>query len=545
MIKASRFTIGFGLTTALLLTIGQAATAGEITDDRWRDADCRFEVGKDFNVGEDVICGTVTVPERHAEPDGPTITLSVAIFRAFGDTPAPDPLVMFTGGPGGNIFDLAPKKKSGGAALVGNRRDAVYMSERGTHGADPILDCPELAVLDDNFGVWGDARNALELQAYTECKERLVAEGIDLASFNNTERATDVPYVMEVLGYDEFNLWGVSGGGVLTELVARDHPDSGVRTIMTDSGSFPRADWRDIFRPLITNMSGRIRLLFDRCAADSDCDENFPELERVFFDLIADLNASPARLPVNSLATGEKVEIDMTGDLFVAVLVNAFGLIDVVPKMIYDATEGDFDLLSVFLPGAFMGDTGVSTSDGLYLSMICPEIGEMTMDDISTDGAYPEIDRIMSPKVQSFFDLCSVWDVPPVPPGEIVTSDIPALIMEGAFDTNKPPGYGEEVAANFSTSHLVVFGDKAHVVLGECALSMMAEFMDDPTRPPDTSCVADRPDFSGPAGPMWWIVYNNLVLVIAGVVILLAAAIGGIIWFVRRRRTRSRLKVEG
>jgi len=528
-----------GLTAILLLPVAHSAAGREIADERWRDADCPFDVGSDFTVGKDVTCGVVTVPLRHAEPDGQTITLSVAVFEAFGDSPAPDPLAMFTGGPGGNIFDLAPKKRSDGAAIVGARRGAVFMSERGTYGAEPMLDCPELSVIDDNYGVWGEERLALELQAYTECRQRLVDEGVDLAAFNNTERAADVPYVMAILGFDEFNLWGVSGGGVLAELVARDHPDSGVRTIMTDSGAFPRADWRDIFEPLLTNMSARFRLLFESCVADPACNADFPDLERVFFDLIAKLNSHPAAVQVKNPATGEKVDVELTGDLFVAVLISSFGIIDVVPKMIYDATEGDFDLLSMFLPGAFMGDTGNSTADGLYLSMICPEIGEMTMADIATDGTYRQIDRIVTPKIQSFFDLCALWDVPTVPPGEIVTSDVPALLMEGAFDTNKNPDFNRVVAKNFTTAYPVTFGDKAHVVLGECALELMAEFMDDPASPPDTGCVPDRPTFSGPAGPIWWVLYHHAVLVIAGVMLILTGLLVGVVWYVKRRRARS------
>jgi hypothetical protein len=121
--------------------------------------------------------------------------------------------------------------------------------------------------------------------------------------------------------------------------------------------------------------------------------------------------------------------------------------------------------------------------------------------------------------------------------------------MEGAFDTNKPPGLAEEVAANLETAYVVTFGDRAHVVLGECAMSVMVEFMNDPTHRPDTSCVAESPSFSGPAGPTWWIVYNNLPWFIAGVVVVFLAIVGGIIVFVRRRRARSlagrKLQVEG
>jgi pimeloyl-ACP methyl ester carboxylesterase len=409
----------------VVLSAGTGLTpvaAREITDQRWQAVECPFSVSKEFVVGEDVICGTVAVPQRHAEPDGANITLSVAVFRALGPSPAPDPLVLFTGGPGGNIFDLAPKERSGMGGSIMNQRDIVLMSERGTFGAEPMLDCPELSALDDHFGVWGGARDALELEAYTRCRQRLVEEGVDLASFNNAERADD---------------------------------------------------------------------------------------------------------------------------LFIAVLTNSFGMIGLVPKMICDTARGDYDLISVFLPGAFAGDTGISTADGLYLSMICPEIGEMAMDEVATDGAYPEIVRTMASRVRLFFDLCSVWDVPVVPPGEIVAGDVPALIMEGAFDTNQPPEYGAEVAANLSTAYVVEFGDKAHVTLGECGLAMMTQFMSDPTRRPDTTCVATRPSFSSPAGPLWWIVYNNLPWFIAGVALVVLLVIGGTVWLVRRRRASIRLAVAG
>jgi hypothetical protein len=283
--------------------------------------------------------------------------------------------------------------------------------------------------------------------------------------------------------------------------------------------------------------------LFEECFADADCSRDFPDLEEVFLDLVADLEASPAPVKITNPKTGEDVEIQLTGDLFISVLSNSFSLVSMVPKMIYDVAEGDHDLLNLFIPAAFVGDNGVSTADALYMSMICPEMGRMTVEDIATDGTIPVINRALLPTVELFFDICSVWDAPPLPPGDVVVSDVPALIMEGVYDTNKPSDLGAEVARNFSTSYLVEFGDKAHIVFGECALSMMMDFMNDPYQKPDTSCVASSVTFSGPAGPMWWIVYNNLKLVIVGVVILLIAAIAGIVWFVRRRRARSRAEV--
>ena len=259
------------LTLSLAVLVGctnPALPVTEITDPRWQEADCLFRVPKRATVGQDVICGVVTVPEQHADPDGPSIRLAVAVIKSDGDSPAPDPFVMFTGGPGGNIFAFGPMVLSRRDNPIRPARDIVLMSERGTYGAEPFLDCPELAIVDEHFGASQDELNALKLQAFTDCRERLLSEGVNLNAYNNVERSADVPLVMDILGYKAYNLWGVSGGGLLTQLLVRDYPD-GVRTIMTDSGAFPTPHFSAVMVPLIANISASYRLLFEECAADS------------------------------------------------------------------------------------------------------------------------------------------------------------------------------------------------------------------------------------------------------------------------------------
>lgn len=45
-------------------------------------------------------CGFLTVPENRGRSNGRTIELAVAVLRATGADPEPDPLVMLSGGPG-------------------------------------------------------------------------------------------------------------------------------------------------------------------------------------------------------------------------------------------------------------------------------------------------------------------------------------------------------------------------------------------------------------------------------------------------------------
>jgi pimeloyl-ACP methyl ester carboxylesterase len=486
--------------TARPAEITAAAPGAVITDERWEEADCLFDVPEGIAVGKDLVCGYVIVPEQHANPNGPTIRLAVAILKSDGDTPVPDPFVMFTGGPGGNIFAMGPLMLSEFGAPIRADRDIVLMSERGTYGAEPFLDCPELAIVDEHFGASPEELDTLKLEAFTKCRERLVSEGINLNAYNNPERAADVPLVMEVLGYKEYNLWGVSGGGLLTQLLVRDHPD-GVRTIMTDSGAFPTPHFGAMMVPLISNVSASFRLLFEECAADAACSEHYPDLECVFFDLITSLNANPAPLTIENPATGEGVEIGLTGDLAIQVLTNAFGggMVAYLPKAIYEMADGDYAMISSILPSAFAGDTGIGTADGLYESVFCADVGHLTIDDFATDDAYPEIVQALKPTAQLLvIDICSLWDVESQPPGDVVVSDVPALIMEGVYDTNKPPELGAEVAKNFGTSYLAEFGGTAHVTLGPCAISMMAEFMNNPAQAPDMSCVPQATSFVTP-----------------------------------------------
>ncbi|MEA3336605.1 MAG: hypothetical protein U9R25_11890 [Chloroflexota bacterium] len=478
------------------------ASGAVITDERWEEGDCPFDVPKIVAFGKELICGYVTVPEQHANPNGPTIRLAVAILKSDSDTPAPDPYVYFTGGPGGNIFDMAPAMLSKFGAPIRADRDIVLMSERGTYGAEPFLDCPELAIVDEHFGASPEELDALKLEAFTNCRERLVSDGINLNAYNNPERAADVPLVMEVLGYKEYNLSGLSGGGLLTQVVVRDHP-AGVRTIMTDSGAFPKAHMSEVTVPLITNIDASFRLLFEECAADAVCSEHYPDLERVFFDLIAGLNTNPAPLTIENPATGEGVEIALTGDLAIQVLTNSFGggMVASLPKAIYEMADGDFTMISGLLPSAFAGDTGIGFADGMYQSVFCADIGYMTIDDFATDDAYPEIVQALKPAAQLVVDICSLWDVESLPPGDVVVSDsVPALIMEGVYDTNKPPELGAEVAKSFGTSYLAEFGDQAHVTLSPCSISMMAEFMNNPAQAPNMSCVPQATSFVPPDG---------------------------------------------
>ena len=76
-------------------------------------------------------------------PDGRTIKIGVARAKAQSPDPGRDPLVYLTGGPGGTALGTAQalvQQEFG----INRDRDVIFVDQRGTLHADPLLSCPEI-----------------------------------------------------------------------------------------------------------------------------------------------------------------------------------------------------------------------------------------------------------------------------------------------------------------------------------------------------------------------------------------------------------------
>jgi pimeloyl-ACP methyl ester carboxylesterase len=72
-----------------------------------------------------------------------------------------------------------------------------------------------------------------------------------------------------------------------------------------------------------------------------------------------------------------------------------------------------------------------------------------------------------------------------------VRSDIPALILTGYFDDRTPTEHARRIASTLSRAYLVEFPDEGHDARPTgCHAAILMRFLEDPTRKPDTSCVA-------------------------------------------------------
>jgi pimeloyl-ACP methyl ester carboxylesterase len=182
-----------------------------------------LEICRPAGLEEDVLCGTLSVPENRQEPGGRTIELAIVVVPALAAEPESEPWFDFEGGPGDSATDLA-FDYTDDLATFRQVRDVVLVDQRGVGGSG-LLDCAELDRPEDPL------MERFELEAVLSCRDRLVRQH-DLTRYTTTEAVHDFEAVRSHLGYERVHLFGYSYGTLVAQEYARLHPEmpSGLST---------------------------------------------------------------------------------------------------------------------------------------------------------------------------------------------------------------------------------------------------------------------------------------------------------------------------
>ncbi len=451
-------------------------------------------------------CGYLVVPENRTKHNGRRIRLAVAIVRAASRTPARDPFVYLTGGPGGIAFSAwSWIAKSG----INRDRDVILMEQRGTLFDKPELTCPEIdhfnarAVgLDYNAASTG----RLQLAATRACRQRLAAGGVDLGAYNTTENAADFADLRTALGFAQWNVYGVSYGTDLALTLMREHP-AGIRSVTLDSVVppsliVPSAFWgaaRDGFDNL-----------FSACAAQPGCRHHHPHVGRTFTRLVRQLERQPLTMDVKPAPSEPSVKVVLDGGFLVNWLVAlsfAAPSFPHVPAWISELAGGHAHTIATqraqgVAPPGLVGY-------GLMYGVACGEwapyerASEVLRQGRRAFPSYP--DSVLAQPLQVAFLSadCRAWNVPkaPVAQRDVTRSSIPALVLSGSFDAVTPTRWGRLAARTLPNHTFVIIPGSGHDTFrqSDCASKVIASFVSTP-RKPDTSCFAGLkvPPFTGP-----------------------------------------------
>ena len=278
------------LTFGFLATGASAGLAqAQESPPRFETAECPFE-GGDWLERERIECGYLIVPERRDAESARSLRIAVAVALSTSESPRRDPVVFLTGGPGGSTVGSVRR-------LVASRlwrslraeRDLVFVDQRGTGYSEPEF-CPELSEAITRMFYEGspeEERRARVRRAMIECRDRMVASGVDLGAYNSATSARDLAELRVALGYDEWNFYGASYGTRLALVTMRDAPQ-GLRSVILEATIPPNAP-----EQRLTNYDRALGQLFDACAADPECATDYPDLERRFYAMLDELEENP------------------------------------------------------------------------------------------------------------------------------------------------------------------------------------------------------------------------------------------------------------
>jgi pimeloyl-ACP methyl ester carboxylesterase len=425
--------------------------------------------------------------------------LAVAVYKSFNDSPEPDPVVFLQGGPGAEAVQLSADAYNVLVEPFLSKRDFIVFDQRGTGLSEPPLQCEELTKTysQDIHGlIEASTRVLVYSTSFYSCQGLMSAKGINLNAYTTVESAADVKDILSLLGYQKANLYGASYGTRLAQVVMREYPEI-VRSAILDS--VVPVD-TSLFSNYPNAIQSGLRTLFVNCAIDPQCSAAYPNLEAVFWELVKELDANPVTVSTSGYPNGTLTET-VTGTTVLNVILGSIKnsyFISTAPQSIYRFKNGDFSTLVIQqagLPFAFEG-----ISPGLFITMMCREHVLTTTPEEVQKGANRQIIKEYAwlpfyGNTDNVFETCKTWGAsgPAYGENDPTASDIPSLVITGAYDPTTPPMYAKQITGQLSHSYYFEFAHEGHTPTASdssgCAMKIVDQFLSDPTVEPDRGCL--------------------------------------------------------
>lgn len=480
------------------------------------DLVCPFRGEIDYEPGE-IECGFITVPENRSDPQSRLIRLHYVRIAATGEAEAgdegddgtegetrEDPVIYLTGGPGVGVTSYVARLRE---HEVVKYRDLYILEQRGI-GASGNL-CPYFN--DTNrAALWTESVYEAEVEAAERmraCFETSAAAGIDLSGYNTIENARDVRALREALGFEHWNVWGISYGSHLGQMLLREDPE-GVRAIVIDA--IVPNDIGDLMR---IGRWGTLVLenIFSTCQDAAVCED----LQTRFDAALERAQAEPVIVETGNTELFPEGRVRFGGEILAfapfmmmyeqdehpaipAVLDTLVTAVETTDMTVYELLASD----GMGGPGGFSISLGMANAircnDGYYAAT-----ARIAQSDLAENPHFAGL--IFTPEGTAYTaQVCVDEGLGPRnrEAYQLIQTDIPALVVNGAWDPVTPPALARRVAEGFSNGRYIEVPFAGHGPtrsMSDCAGQVLTDFFDN--RDPaalDASCLEEgvaSPDY--------------------------------------------------
>ncbi len=392
----------------------------------------------------------------------------MAVVPALNLEPAADPLVPIAGGPGQASTEFYAGTANAFEAVRRNR-DIVLVDQRGTGKSAPMKCEADEDIIEGRF-------SREDTIAQTEAC--LAALPHDPRFFTTSVAVEDLEALRIALGYEQFNLYGISYGTRVAQHFLRRYPDS-TRSVVLDGVVAPQIALGPAIAVEAQNI---LDFIFDRCAENEQCKARFPSIREDFGTLKLALSEAPVTVTMANPVTGQLEEVRFGSDE----LAGALRLLSyhptsvaLMPLLIDEAVNGNYTPLAAqfTMIAENMADT---LSVGMHNAVVCTEDAPyFAGEDVTRDAL--QATYIGPVQLDALDAICSVW-----PRGVIddefkvaVATDIPVLLLSGEADPITPPSYADLAAVDLGNALHLTGRKQGHGQAPRgCVADIIGEFVD-------------------------------------------------------------------
>ena len=499
---------------------------------------CPFKGQIDYEPG-DIECGLLQVPENREDPDSRYIELHFVKLNARAGRededekedddedvewtrPQPgkrdDPVVYLTGGPGAQATYYVKRFKDHGLL---DHRDLYILEQRGIGASGDFCQFyasrkPEL----DDVTHFEDSMEA-GLQRAIDCARNAAAAGVDLTAYNSIENARDVKALRRALGFEQWNVWGISYGSILGQAYLKEDPE-GIRAFALDAIMPLDIRESELFWRVAHWYDRDLRKLQEICDAQPDCARHYPDIGGRLRQAIQSVVDNPIEVEVKDTENFPSGKARFFEDVVAFLPFMFFYEQDNypgIPGLVYAWSDAvirrDEILFKAF--AAASGDGGFGDmSQGMANAIFC------TDGDAEAQARAAHKDLLEHPVLAAAMGTPESWDrrvtqclelgMPPRPTEQYlpVQTDLPGLVIEGDMDPITPPPNAKAIMPGLVNATYVEFPYAGHGPSRsvKCAGDMLNLFYDEPQAEPNLECVEQMeapeifaPLFTSTAGP--------------------------------------------
>ena len=400
-------------------------------------------------LGENAICGSYEVMENRKVRKGAKIKLNFIILPARTPHPAPDPVFIFSGGPGQGSADLVESYARQYERLR-QERAIVLIDQRGTGHSNP-LPCIRIGDPDSAQTYLQD----MFPEDYVNTCRRALEKSADLRYYHSLVSMQDIDDLRGALGYPQVNIIGASYGSYFGIVYMKAFPQR-VRSAFLSQIAIPGWGYPATVAP---NTQASLERLIEDCAADPVGSRDYPRLREMLAEVVGRLKQGPVQAAIINPFTGEPETVTFTHNNFIhgvrSLLYTASGS-RWIPAFVHWAAQGYYAPIAEYT-AKYLRSNNKSIMDGLFLCVTCAE----TMPYIDYGKAESEAQGTFmgTYRLDQQRRACELWvrgviaadffDIPTIP--------VPTLIVSGEIDPVTPPAYGQELARYLPKSlHIVI-----------------------------------------------------------------------------------------